>query len=159
VTLDHLGKLDPIAQGHPSRQIAAKLREAIHAGRFAPGAKLPSQPELAAHFRVARETVKRALDQLRTERLIMTRQGAGAFVLTEATADEGLNLLDNGTPGDLDLRVETGGVTLKRRVGERGAFYLGVDGDAGFSLARLDRADLLVIIAHAAKLLAEDEVG
>jgi DNA-binding GntR family transcriptional regulator len=85
VSLDFLGKLDPIAQEHPSRQIAAKLREAIHAGRFAPSGKLPSQPELAAHFRVARETVKRALDQLRTERLIMTRQGAGAFVIPAAT--------------------------------------------------------------------------
>ncbi|MEV1109966.1 hypothetical protein AB0I95_15120 [Micromonospora sp. NPDC049751] len=71
----------------------------------------------------------------------------------------GLNLLDVDTPGDLDLSVEYGGVSLKRKPGEPGKFYLGIDGDSGFTLARLDRTDLLVIIAHAAKLLAEDEVG
>ncbi|GAA4453873.1 hypothetical protein GCM10023170_044720 [Phytohabitans houttuyneae] len=48
--------------------------------RFAPGDKLPSQPEIAARYGVARETVKRALEVLRAERLIISRQGSGVFV-------------------------------------------------------------------------------
>lgn len=78
--LDFLGELDPDDPKQASQQIADRMRAAILTGKLAPGDKLPSQPDLASHFGVARETVKRALDPLRTERLIITRQGSGAFV-------------------------------------------------------------------------------
>ena len=78
--LDFLGELDPDDPKQASQQIADRIRAAILTGKLAPGGKLPSQPELAAHYGVARETVKRALDPLRVERLIITRQGSGAFV-------------------------------------------------------------------------------
>ncbi|MEV6816126.1 winged helix-turn-helix domain-containing protein [Micromonospora sp. NPDC051296] len=78
--LDYLGKLDPDDPKQASQQIANKLRAAILTRRLAPGDKLPSQPELASRYGVARETVKRALELLRSERLIITRQGSGAFV-------------------------------------------------------------------------------
>src|SRR3954469_8432350 len=78
--LDYLANLDPDDPRQASQQIANKLRAAILTRRLAPGEKLPSQPELAARYGVARETVKRALEALRTERLIITRQGSGAFV-------------------------------------------------------------------------------
>jgi DNA-binding transcriptional regulator YhcF (GntR family) len=78
--LDFLGALDPDDPKQASQQIANKLRAAILTGKLAPGDRLPSQPELAARYGVARETVKRALDVLRSERLIISRQGSGAFV-------------------------------------------------------------------------------
>jgi DNA-binding transcriptional regulator YhcF (GntR family) len=78
--LDYLGELDPDDPKQASQQIADRMRAAILTGRLGPGDKLPSQPDLAAHFGVARETVKRALDPLRSERLIVSRQGSGAFV-------------------------------------------------------------------------------
>ncbi|WUR59783.1 winged helix-turn-helix domain-containing protein [Micromonospora chokoriensis] len=78
--LDYLGELDPDDPKQASQQIANKLRAAILTRRLAPGDKLPSQPDLAARYGVARETVKRALEALRSERLIVTRQGSGAFV-------------------------------------------------------------------------------
>ncbi|MFI7490789.1 GntR family transcriptional regulator [Micromonospora echinaurantiaca] len=78
--LDYLGELDPDDPKQASQQIANKLRAAILTRRLAPGDKLPSQPELATRYGVARETVKRALEVLRAERLIVTRQGSGAFV-------------------------------------------------------------------------------
>lgn len=78
--LAYLGELDPDDSKQASQQIADRIRAAILTGKLAPGDKLPSQPELATHFGVARETVKRALDPLRAERLILTRQGSGAFV-------------------------------------------------------------------------------
>lgn len=78
--LDFLGHLDPDDPRQASQQIANKLRAAILTRRLAPGDKLPSQPELAARYGVARETVKRALDLLRAERLIVSRQGSGVFV-------------------------------------------------------------------------------
>jgi DNA-binding transcriptional regulator YhcF (GntR family) len=78
--LDFLGQLDPDDPKQASQQIANKLRAAILTRRLEPGDKLPSQPDLATRYGVARETVKRALELLRTERLIVTRQGSGAFV-------------------------------------------------------------------------------
>lgn len=78
--LDFLGQLDPDDPKQASHQIANKLRAAILTRRLAPGDRLPSQPELAARYGVARETVKRALDLLRAERLIVSRQGSGVFV-------------------------------------------------------------------------------
>ena len=78
--LEYLGELDPDDPKQASQQIADRLRAAILTGKLAPGDKLPSQPDLVAHYGVARETVKRALDPLRAERLIVTRQGSGAFV-------------------------------------------------------------------------------
>jgi DNA-binding transcriptional regulator YhcF (GntR family) len=78
--LDFLGQLDPDDPKQASQQIANKLRAAILTRRLEPGDKLPSQPDLATRYGVARETVKRALEILRTERLIVTRQGSGAFV-------------------------------------------------------------------------------
>jgi DNA-binding transcriptional regulator YhcF (GntR family) len=78
--LDYLGELDPDDPKQASQQIADRIRAAILTGKLAPGDKLPSQPDLAARYGVARETVKRALDPLRAERLIVSRQGSGAFV-------------------------------------------------------------------------------
>lgn len=78
--LEYLGRLDPDDPKQASQQIANKLRAAILTRKLTPGERLPSQPELAARYEVARETVKRALDVLKSERLIVTRQGSGAFV-------------------------------------------------------------------------------
>lgn len=78
--LDYLGDLDPDDPRQASQQIANMLRAAILTRKLAPGDKLPSQPELANRYGVARETIKRALEALRNERLIVTRQGSGAFV-------------------------------------------------------------------------------
>lgn len=78
--IDYLGKLDPDDPKQASQQIANKLRAAILTRRLNPGDKLPSQPELAARYEVARETVKRALDILKADRLIVSRQGSGVFV-------------------------------------------------------------------------------
>ena len=81
---DFLGALDPDAQVQASQQIANKLRAAILTGKIAPGGKLPSQPDLSGHYGVARETVKRAFDTLKAERLIITRQGSGTFARTQS---------------------------------------------------------------------------
>lgn len=78
-----LGDLEPDDPRPASQQIANVLRAAILTRRFAPGQRLPSQNELADRYGVARETVKSALRILRDERLVVTRQGSGAFVRSQ----------------------------------------------------------------------------
>ena len=60
--------------------IAADLRQKIHTGVLAPGEQLPSQEDLAERYRVSVGPVRQAIDVLRVEGLIDTRQGTGTYV-------------------------------------------------------------------------------
>jgi GntR family transcriptional regulator len=64
-----------------TRRLYLLLRERIRAGAVAPGARLPSEPELAIQHGVSRVTVRRALEGLEREGLIRRQPGAGTFVL------------------------------------------------------------------------------
>ncbi len=62
------------------RQIASQLQQAIGAGSYAPGARLPTEAELSQHFGVNRHTVRRALEELSRDGLVRVEQGRGSFV-------------------------------------------------------------------------------
>jgi GntR family transcriptional regulator len=62
------------------RQLADQLRTAIMAGEYPPGSTLPSEPEMAEHYDVSRNTVNRAVAILRAEGLVHVRRGVGAIV-------------------------------------------------------------------------------
>ncbi|MGH3734391.1 MAG: GntR family transcriptional regulator [Micromonosporaceae bacterium] len=64
----------------PSQQIAALLRTAITDGRYQPGERLPSIPALTERYGVAKQTVQRAIDQLRLEGTLITKPGSGTYV-------------------------------------------------------------------------------
>ncbi|MGP3969192.1 aminotransferase-like domain-containing protein [Streptomyces sp. 6N223] len=58
-------------------QLAASLRDELK--RYSPGEKLPASRALVARYRVSPVTVTRALAQLATEGLVITRPGSGAY--------------------------------------------------------------------------------
>src|SRR5437016_3640390 len=74
----------------PYIQIANQLRAAILTKKLAPGEKLASGAELAKRYGVARQTVQNALDVLRGEGLIVSRQGSGVFVRERTEKPVGL---------------------------------------------------------------------
>lgn len=61
-------------------QVERDLRRRIEVTEFAPGVRLPSEADLARHYGVSRETVRRALESLSAEGLLRTRRGSGTFV-------------------------------------------------------------------------------
>lgn len=63
----------------PWRQIHAALRAQIQDGRLAPGARLRSIKDLAEDYGVALTTVRKALDALKEEGLVVTSP-MGTFV-------------------------------------------------------------------------------
>src|SRR5262245_7097850 len=63
-----------------SRRLFEQLSEEIKSGRFAPGARLPTEAELTRAAGVSRTVVREAVAALRAEGLVVTRQGVGAFV-------------------------------------------------------------------------------
>ena len=62
------------------RQIADQLRDRIARGELAAGDRLPSENELIETYAAARATVRQAIGLLKTEGLVVSEQGRGAFV-------------------------------------------------------------------------------
>ena len=62
------------------RQIAGQLSTLIASGEFAPGARLPSERDLAVQLGVSRPSVREALIALEVEGKVEVRVGAGIFV-------------------------------------------------------------------------------
>ncbi|MDT5222063.1 MAG: hypothetical protein QOF15_4168 [Mycobacterium sp.] len=82
--------LDPDDPRPPYQQVANALRAAILTRTFSPGEKLPSGPELAKRYGVARMTIQQAIRLLRDEGLIVSRQGSGVFVRERTERPVGL---------------------------------------------------------------------
>jgi GntR family transcriptional regulator len=57
-----------------------ELRQGIDQGRFPPGTRLPSEPDLAAELGVSRATLREALRALEAEGLLRRRRGSGTYV-------------------------------------------------------------------------------
>lgn len=64
------------------RQIHALLLNSLDRGEWKPGELIPSEIELAARFQVSQGTVRKAIDELAAENLLVRRQGKGTFVAT-----------------------------------------------------------------------------
>ncbi|MGH2989880.1 MAG: GntR family transcriptional regulator [Solirubrobacterales bacterium] len=62
-------------------QLAELIEHEITHGRWVAGARLPSEPELAAHFGLSRSVIRQALGRLEAEGLVSRRRGQGTFVL------------------------------------------------------------------------------
>ncbi len=69
----------------PSR-VAAAIATEIMEGGLADGAKLPTEQQLAARFDVSRSVVREAIARLRSDGMVRSRQGVGAFVVREKDA-------------------------------------------------------------------------
>jgi GntR family transcriptional regulator/MocR family aminotransferase len=69
------------------RQIYDGLRDAIVAGRLAPGSRLPPERVIAADLSVSRVTVVSAVSQLRAEGYVESRERSGVFVSASLPED------------------------------------------------------------------------
>lgn len=90
--------INPGAAEHPHRQIAAQIRAQVRRGDWGPGERLPSIPAIAASYGVAKQTVQRAVDQLRVEGVLITKPGSGTYV---RGTKRRLNRLSRGRYGAL----------------------------------------------------------
>jgi DNA-binding FadR family transcriptional regulator len=84
-----------------SSEVVDRLAEQIMSGKLPVGAKLPSEQEMMKGMGVSRTVVREAVAALRARGLVITRQGAGAFVDRDANRQpyaidpEGLGSLDS----------------------------------------------------------------
>jgi GntR family transcriptional regulator len=61
-------------------QIKILLTQSLVAGEWKPGEAIPSEMELASRFNVSQGTVRKAIDELASDHILMRRQGKGTFV-------------------------------------------------------------------------------
>jgi GntR family transcriptional regulator len=104
----------PVAEPTPSfsplyQQIKGLLVRSLETGEWKPGDAIPSEMELAARFKVSQGTVRKAIDELATENLLIRRQGKGTFVATHAEERVQYRFLrlrpDDGGPGGMQRRL------------------------------------------------------
>lgn len=74
-------------------QIKVLLTQSLIAGEWRPGDIIPSEMELAARFKVSQGTVRKAIDSLASEHILIRRQGKGTFVATHKEDDIKLRFL------------------------------------------------------------------
>ncbi|MCZ8251018.1 MAG: GntR family transcriptional regulator [Hylemonella sp.] len=66
------------------QQIKGLILQSLQSGEWKPGEAIPSEMDLAARYRVSQGTVRKAIDELAADNLLVRRQGKGTFVATHA---------------------------------------------------------------------------
>ena len=116
------------------RTIADDLRGQIAAGGLATGAVLPSEAELAGSYEVSRVTVRKALEVLRDEGLVASRQGFGWFVAGDRVRQS------LGALSTIEAQLTEQGRVAERRVLSF-AFVTAPDGSEVLEVVRMNLAD------------------
>ncbi len=91
------------------RQIKALLVKSLQRAEWRPGEAIPSEVELAARYKVSQGTMRKAIDELAAENLLVRRQGKGTFVATHAAEQVQFRFLrltpDAGGGGGMSRRL------------------------------------------------------
>ncbi len=103
-------------------ELVARLTASIVSGKLPPGSRLPTEQEMIAATGVSRTVVREAVAALKADRLVITRQGVGAFVAEQvrrpfrvdfderSTLREVLNVMELRT----GVEVEAAGLAAER---------------------------------------------
>ena len=88
------------------QQIKALITQSLQSGEWKPGELIPSEVELAGRYKVSQGTVRKAIDELAAEHLVVRRQGKGTFVASHNEARAHFRFLklmpDEGVPQHLE---------------------------------------------------------
>jgi GntR family transcriptional regulator len=66
------------------QQIKTLILQSLQAGEWKPAEAIPSEMELASRYNVSQGTVRKAIDALANDNLLVRRQGKGTFVATHS---------------------------------------------------------------------------
>jgi GntR family transcriptional regulator len=127
------------------KQIKQLLVTSLEQGEWKPGELIPSEFELAGRYHVSQGTVRKAIDELAAENLVVRRQGKGTFVATHQEPRAQFRFLrivpDEGEPVPAQSRFLS---CSRARAGAEVAQRLGLRSGAA--------------VIHVRRLLSFDEV-
>ena len=72
------------AGGPIFKEVKRKMLAALAAGEWKPGEAIPAEPRLAERFGIAIGTLRKAIDELVAENVLLRQQGRGTFVATHS---------------------------------------------------------------------------
>lgn len=91
------------------RQIKDLIVQSLDGGAWKPGQAIPSELELAERFGVSQGTVRKAVDELAAENMLVRRQGKGTFVATHGEPRQHFRFLrlmpNEGEPAQYESRA------------------------------------------------------
>ena len=64
------------------KEVKIRLTRSLVAGEWKPGEAIPSETRLAERFNVSVGTIRKAIDELVAEKILVRQQGRGTFVAT-----------------------------------------------------------------------------
>src|SRR5215216_1631155 len=64
------------------KEVKIRLTRGLAAGEWKPGEAIPSESKLAERFNVSIGTIRKAIDELVADRILLRQQGRGTFVAT-----------------------------------------------------------------------------
>ena len=76
-------------------QVVAYLKEGIESGTFPTGSRLPSIRNISQDFHCSKDTVQRALLELRYEKYVYSKPQSGYYVLEQQSSHDDLEILVN----------------------------------------------------------------
>ena len=131
----NLSLLKPIdAPRGLTAELVARLTADITSGKLPPGSRLPTEQEMIAATGVSRTVIREAVAALRADKLVVTRQGVGAFVAEQvrrpfrlefdekSSLQDVLNILELRTGIETEaagLAAERGSAAQIKKIGER----------------------------------------
>jgi len=143
--ISKLPKLDSSGSLPLYVQLERALRHAISGGILGPDDSLPPERELAADLGISRITVRKALDALATDGLLISRRGAGNFVAPAPHIEKQFGKLSSFSEDMRARGLEPSSEWLRRTEGivsPDEALKLGLSpGSAVYRFHRLRRAD------------------
>ena len=110
--LARVAPLPASGSGPLYRQVKRELQRQIEAGNYTPGDTLPSETVIAGTLGVSIGTLRRAVDELVHENVLVRRQGRGTFVALHSTdsfmfqffhVEERGDALQDATPHEREL--------------------------------------------------------
>ena len=129
-------------------ELVARLTASIVSGKLPPGSRLPTEQEMIAATGVSRTVVREAVAALKADRLVVTRQGVGAFVTEQvrrpfrvdfderSTLREVLNVMELRT----GVEVEAAGLAAERASATQVKKIAGRFGAIGTAIGRGENA-------------------
>ena len=93
-------------------QVKDMLIQRIAAGAWKPGAAIPNEIELSRELGISVGTVRKALDEMESERLISRRQGRGTFVIDQTSNEHAVRFSNIRDPDGIRIAGETESCTI-----------------------------------------------
>ena len=91
------------------RQIKRLITESLVSGEWTPGSPIPSEMELAQRYSVSQGTVRKAVSELASQKILVRHQGKGTFVASHSQESTKFPFLritpDSGVVEEVDARL------------------------------------------------------